>query len=388
MGSALASQAQLSPLWRSYDTATGSPLSGSATAIASRAQQLSPFRCSGLAAIRLSGSAIASLAQLQLSPLQLSSYHLLGSASPLGLISYRSRAHQPCPLRLSNDRLSSSAAIWQLLPLRLSNDRLLGSAAIASQAHQLSPLGLSSYRLSGSAAIAPRAQQLSPLGLSSNRRSSSAAIASRAQQLSSQQLSPLGLSSYRLSGSAAIASRAQQLSPLGLSSYCLSSYRLSGSAAIAPPVHQLSPLRLISFRLSGPAAIALRAQQLSPLGLSGCRPSSSSAIAPRARYHGRHQGSAFSLYPRSATYWGCPAASLVPGRAALVIIPKGVPKGALRALASGSRSRRGSKIRDSKIFYPHTTLRHWTQTRALKQGSAIVSQLLTLGLMMPLGLII
>ena len=204
---------------------------------------------------------------------------------------------------------------------------------IASQAQQLS----GSYCLSGSATIASWAQQRSPLRLIS----------------------------YHLSGSAAIASQAQQLSPLGLSSYCLSSYRLSGSAAIA-----------------------LRAQQLSPLGLSGCRPSSSSAIAPRARYHGRHQGSAFSLYPRSATYWGCPAASLVPGRAALVIIPKGVPKGALRALASGSRSRRGSKIRDSKIFYPHTTLRHWTQTRALKQGSAIVSQLLTLGLMMPLGLII
>jgi hypothetical protein len=269
------------------------------------------------------------------------------------------------PLRLSY-RLYSSAAITSWAQHRLS-----GSSAIAP--------GLISCRPSGSAAIASQAQQLS----GSYRLSGSATIASWAQQRS-----PLRLINYRLSGSAAIASQAQQLSPLGLSSYCLSSYRLSGSAAIVPPVHQLSPLRLISFRLSGAAAIALRAQQLSPLGLSGCRPSSSSAIAPRARYHGRHQGSAFSLYPRSATYWGCPAASLVPGRAALVIIPKGVPKGTLRALASGSRSRRGSKIRDSKIFYPHTTLRHWTQTRALKQGSAIVSQLLTLGLMMPLGLII
>ena len=207
MGSALASQAQLSPLWRSYDTATGSPLSGSATAIASRAQQLSPFRC-------LSGSAAIAFQVFRLSsysPLRLS-YRLPGSATAIA-----STAQQLSPLGLS----IASRAHQLSLP---------GSSAMPSRAQQLSPLKLSSYL----AAIASQAQQRSPLGLSSDRLSGSSAIASRAQQLS-----PLGLSSYRPSGSSAFASRAQQLSPFGLSSF-----RPSGSAAAAPPAHQLLHLGL------------------------------------------------------------------------------------------------------------------------------------------------
>jgi len=113
-GSAIASRAQLLPLGLSYR------LSGSA--IASRAL-LSPLgRCYHLPG---AATAIASRAQLRLSPLGRSyGYRLSGAAT--AIVSRARFAPRPPPCRARNA------------------ERLPGSSASTSRAHQLAPRGLSS----------------------------------------------------------------------------------------------------------------------------------------------------------------------------------------------------------------------------------------------------
>ena len=118
----------------------------------------------GLASFRLSGSsAVASRA-----------HELMFVSRRSSAVA--SRAQQLSPHGLSSCRLSGSAAVssraHHLLPLGLSSFRLSGPAAVASRAQQPSPLGLRAASASrapqlappGSSATAPRAHQLAPRG--------------------------------------------------------------------------------------------------------------------------------------------------------------------------------------------------------------------------------